>query len=234
MTVIDLSKLENRYINLSLMEDEIKFVGEYTGDRIVVSGASGKSITFEGVTIESTRKEPDGDALVFSDHLEDCSITGLDNTRIVYGGITFWNPLKNVLIAGFNIYYANVGIRASQDHANENLDITACKIVAPRREGIYIGPHYAQEHKSRHIEIFDNEILYAGWDAIQVNAWMVQVYNNRIVHPATLKEKYQDYAMTFQKGSTVYEWNNEVIREGEGKGIQALDSNYFDHKPGLK
>lgn len=228
MRAIDLGNLESRYLDFS-GDKYVKFTGKYIGDRIVIKGASGTTLYMSGATIESTRKEADGDALVFAEDLENFTLIG-GSGKIIFGGLTFWGKLTGVTIQDLEIYYANVGIRASQDFANEHVKITGCKIIAPRREGIYFGPHYAQEHKSRHLVIANNTLRYCGWDGIQVNAYLAEIYGNDIDQAGVLAERYQKYAITIQPGSTVYEYDN-TITESDYK-IQVLESRYFNHAPG--
>jgi hypothetical protein len=229
MKEVDINTLKEGYLDLSDYAAHVRFFGKYKGGRIIIKGASKKTLFFDGCIFESTRRESDKDMIAFAGNVTDCKLLFQDSS-LIYGGLTFWGQLNNVLISGAKIYYSNTGIRISQDFSNKDVTIEKNLIVGAQREGIYFGPHYNQEEKSDGLSIKHNEIRFCGWDAIQVNAENAIIYHNTIDNAAILKEKNQDYGITIQSGSLVYVYDNIFINTP--KKLQALDSRYFTHAPG--
>lgn len=226
---IDVSKLtdKDRYLYLSEgYAGEIIISGKYKGDRIVIEGASNKTLRLVNCTIESTRTEPDKDGLVFADDCTNVTILG-DNFKLVYCGLTFWKKLENVSIVNVESYYANAAIKAAEDFAHKNVLIEKCLVVAPQREGVYFGPHTEQKNKSNGLIIRYNTFRFTGWDPIQFNCLNAQVYSNVIDNPAVLEEKDQWFGILAQKGSTGHIHDNTFINAKRPHGF--LSAPIFDY-----
>lgn len=227
--IIDVSKLneQSRYIDLSKYSSkEVTMTGAYKGDRIVLKGCTDKRVLLKDCTIESTRTEPDGNALVLAEDCKNFQLLGVNATLI--GGLATWGELHNTQIVSLRIMYANIAIHMAKDVTCKNVLIRDNRIYCARREGVYFGPHELRSTDASNITIVDNHFYYCGWDAIQVNATGAEIYNNEINHCALVKEANQDYGITIQPGSIAWIADNNIVYTP--KAIQSLDSRAFFHR----
>lgn len=226
-TEIRLDKLESNQIDLSAANPYVRIVGEWQGDRLVFLNHQGKTIMLDGCRIESTRTAPDKNAIAFAGPCKGLNFHGASGAKIINGGIAFWDKIEDSVFRDLEIMYANIAFHAARDVINQDVTFANNRILYPMREAFYIGPHYYQENRSERIVIEGNEILGAGWDAIQVNAKPAYIRHNKIYGFGITDTNYQNYAMTFQPGSLVFYHDNEI--QGQGQNIvQSLDCRSFN------
>jgi hypothetical protein len=218
--VIDLSKITDRYIDLSLFPfDTVRVIGKYQGDRIVLKNAQNIVLDFDA-RIESTHTE---DAIAFLGPVTNVSMIG---KLIVNNSITFWDLLTNVEITGIVSRGAHTGIRATQPMPHSFVNIHHNLISKTGFEGIYIGPSYSTQNKLRQVRIHENKVVHTGWDNIQIgNCEDCFIEANLILDSATKNEYGQNYAITINPGSRAYLRGNTLINCKQK--IQVLDSRAF-------
>ena len=221
--VINLDKLDGRYIDLDQYAENVDVVGKWKGDRLVFKGKKPTKLVLDHCTIETTRTEADKNAIAFAEDVDGLEILGVGCT--IVGGIAFWKGIKNTTIQSLNIYYPNIGIHAAKDFEVRNFTIRDCKVVGAQREGIYIGPHTPRKTPANNILIFNNKFHWCGWDPAQANGQNVTIKDNLFDNCCTLKEKNQDWAITIQPGSLAFIENNRFLNTPNN--IQILDSRGF-------
>jgi hypothetical protein len=224
---IDLQLLDRPIIDLAgIDKEEVVISGKYSGDRIRIRNAKGKTLFFQGVYIDSSHKE---DAIIFEVGQGEGFILEGDNRSTIKGAITFWGVAKDVTIKGLTFDGGWVGIRATQPQPHTRVDINNCTFRNIGLEAIYIGPSYPHMNKCANIAIKDNKFFNIGWDAIQVgNTLSYVIQGNHIDKAGVAKEYGQDYGITINPGSLGYVIENLIINTP--KQIQVLDSRAFFHK----
>lgn len=225
--LIDLSKLKNNRLDLSEYNGEVKVFGVYSGDRIVVSGHSGKTIRFENGQIISSHIE---DALCFSGKSSDCNIIA-KNFKLLNGGMTFWDQLSNVTVKGFQILFPHTGIRATGGWVNRMVSVIDNWIVGASHEGLYLGISKSTENKSERLIVTDNIIDTTGWDGIQVGNWKnAWVGNNKVIRSGLSERFGQWHGIAINPGAQVWLWDNEIV-ECDRTIIVNQAIAYLDEKP---
>ena len=228
--VIDVSKIEQnkRYIDLSGYAKNIRLVGEYEGDRIVLNNCLDRRLMGEGCVIKITRKEEDKDELVLNGQvngIRDFELTGIEGLTILNGGITVWGAMQDVLLYSLTVKRPNHGIRASEDQPHKNVKIIACSIANALREGIYFAPHTLQTIPSQNIEIAYNLIVGCLWDGIQAQGEGLDIHDNEIDECALAEYVDQWFGILIQKGSFGYVYRNKITRMKRPRAV--LQSTIF-------
>ncbi|CAM1348581.1 T9SS type A sorting domain-containing protein [Tenacibaculum crassostreae] len=122
----------------------------------------------------------------------------------------------------------------------KNLKLHHNYIKNTEGEGFYIGStdgykiktrlkcnnEYVFAHWLENVEIYNNKIENAGWDAIQVNLVRKEgkVYNNTVYgYGMTTDNGYQKFGMSI--GGGIYSiYNNFINNDGSGKGLQFISA----------
>ena len=216
-----LDSIINRYIDLTHYKGRvIELSGTYEGDRLVFSNASNVVLQFDG-EIQSTHEE---DAICFNGPAHKVIIRG---KLKINGAITFWNVADSVEITGVESRYAHTGIRATGDFPHGRVNIHHNRFIDIGYEGVYIGPSYKGQKVSSNVRIHHNTFIRTGWDAVQLgNCMSCYIEYNRIIRPATKKERWQDWGITVNPGSLVFLRKNRYLRIRQR--LQCLDSRCFN------
>lgn len=222
---IELSVLNNPYVDLSEYGGQIILAGHYKGPRLVFRNASGKTLLFRKAVLESEHEE---DALCFAGDVSTIRIEGSDWRA--NGAITFWGRLQNATITGLHSEGAHTGIRATGNYRHEDIRIEGNVIRLTSHEGVYIGPSQRGE-PSKNVRIRSNRFEEIGWDAAQLgNCDNCYIEYNHISRAGQAREYGQDYAITLNRCGIVYLTGNVI--ELTPKRVQSIETaRVFWHEP---
>jgi len=224
---IDLSELNNNYLDLNNYKTPIIIGGVWKGDRIVLKNGSNKEITFLNATINSNHAE---EALVISGPTHRMRLFAINST-LNCGGLTIWKGITQSLIDGFVIKDGHTGLKHSQEEENYNDTIQNITIQGSSFEGVYWGPYFDGSKRHNNVIFKNINVENSGWDDFQIgDCTKCDVYNLIVKNGARKNENLQNYLVTVNKGGDVRFHNLIMINDHSEKLIQNIESRFFIFK----
>lgn len=226
--VIDISQIENNYIDLSKYGQDVQLTGEYQGMRIVLKNAAGKNITFKDASIESTSTD---EAIVITD--SDKVNIDFDGVEL-NNGLAIWKSFSGCKVSNLTVIGGKYGLKMNDTIVNSNTLFHNLHFENQSKEGVYVGPYYDHPNKLFNLTFNNVFVKNSSWDGFQLGNCVNCIVSNLTVEEAGVADEgqektheWQSWPVTINPGSLVHITNLNVIPKG--KRIQNLTSKVFEY-----